>query len=356
MMQNSANFLILTEIGENFFGATRFLIWSSQVRKRTPLISREMGSFVFDESKIVGVSRPMREMLKFIQKVAKSDKPVLLLGETGTGKDLAARKVHELSDRRHEPFVAINCANFPSELFEAELFGYAKGAFTGAYREKQGLLEVARRGTVFLDEIGELSFPLQAKILRLIEEKEMRRIGETITREVFARFIFATNKDLRDEVRNGRFRKDLYFRISVVKFRIPPLRERKEDIPLLIAHFLERENIKNKTTKRIASGAIEKLLNYHFPGNIRELENIIERACVFSEGEEITAGDIHLDDDLTLYEKNSEITPDKLRETLESCRWNKTRAAHQIGKSRRQFYRLLEKYRMFDCIKRHFFV
>jgi len=290
--------------------------------------------------------------IEIMNRVAKSDKSVLILGETGTGKDFTAKKIHELSEKRNKPFIAINCANIPADLFEAELFGYARGSFTGAIKEKQGLLEIAKDGTIFLDEIGELSLYLQAKILRVIEEKELRRVGETAQRKILARFIFATNKELHEEVKLGRFRKDLYFRISVVKFLLPPLRKRKKEIPFLVQHILERENIRQKSNKKISPPALKKLMAYDFPGNIRELENIIERAYLLSGRSLIKSIDIKLDYELLGMGTSVSLTPEKLRLTLENCRWNKTRAAREVGKSRRHLYRLLEKHRMADYIKK----
>jgi transcriptional regulator with GAF, ATPase, and Fis domain len=299
-----------------------------------------------------GISFYLKDRTGIINRVANSDKSVLLLGETGTGKDFTAKKIHELSEKRSKPFVAISCANIPEELFEAELFGFARGSFTGAIREKPGLLEIAKDGTVFLDEIGELSSYLQAKILRVIEEKEIRRVGETIHRKILARFIFATNKELYEEVKRGRFRKDLYFRISVVKFYLPPLRERREEIPFLVNHILERENMKQKSKKEISPVALKKLMSYDFPGNIRELENIIERAYILSNKSQITDADIKLDFGLLGPRGSNHLTAEKLRTTLAECHWNKTRAAKEVGKSRRHFYRLLEKFRLADCIRR----
>ncbi len=287
-----------------------------------------------------------------MNKIAKSDKSVLILGETGTGKDLTARKLHQVSSRQEKPFIAINCANIPEDLFEAELFGYARGAFTGAVRQKAGLLEIAQEGTVFIDEIGDLSLALQAKMLRMLEEKRLRRIGETFLRKINVRFIFATNKNLQQEVNRGKFRKDLYYRIYVIKLYLPPLRERREDIPLLIEHILTKEN--NRVKKEVSREALNKLMVYDFPGNIRELENIIERASILSDNDRITAKDIVFDYEYEISpEKDWQITPWKLRKTLEKCRWNKTKAAVEIGKSRRQFYRLLEKYQMTDCIRKN---
>lgn len=315
-----------------------------------------MSSRDIQETQIVGESIIIKEILQYIKKVAKSEKNVLIFGETGTGKDLIARRIHELSQRKYKSFVAINCANIPEQLFEAELFGYVRGSFTGAIREKVGLLEVAEKGTVLLDEIGDLSLYLQAKILRLIDNKELRRIGETVIRNIDIRFIFATNKDLYEEVNKGRFRRDLYYRISVVRFYIPPLRDRKVDVPLLVNYFLKKEERLRHCKKGILIKALRKLMKYNFPGNIRELENIIERAFVFAEGEMITERDIKFDQELPARRREQKMSPEELRSILEKCRWNKTKAACEIGKSRRQFYRLLEKYKMTDCIRRNFSV
>jgi DNA-binding NtrC family response regulator len=296
-----------------------------------------------------------REGAGVVAKAARCDKNVLILGETGTGKDVTARMVHELSGRREHPFVAVNCASLPDDLIEAELFGYSRGSFTGAVRDKEGLLEAAGGGTVFLDEIGELPFRLQAKILRMIDKRETRRIGETAIRTVAARFIFATNRDLEDEVRTGKFRRDLYFRINVVRIRLPSLRERREDIPCLVHRILERENERGRTRKDLSPEALGRLMTYDFPGNIRELENIIERAYVLCEDEIIRDEDLIFEGYSRTPEKDGLVTPETLRRILASCRWNKTKAAGEIGRSRRQLYRLLEKYRMEDCIRRIFF-
>ena len=312
-----------------------------------------MNNFTSSKTEIIGTSLVIKKELCSIHKAARTDKNVLILGETGTGKDLAARKIHELSERRNKPFVAINCTNIPEELFEAELFGYVRGSFTGAIKDKLGLLEDARNGTIFLDEIGDLSLNFQSKILRIIEKRELRRIGDTIIRKIFARFIFATNKNFQEEVRTGRFRKDLYYRINVVRFYIPPLKERKEDIPLLVNHILKKERKAGEPLKKIDQWAQKKLMAYDFPGNIRELENIIVRACLLSEKNIVTERDIKLDQELESCKKIVNITPEQLRQTLESCHWNKTKAAIIIGKSRRQLYRLLEKHQMADCIRRN---
>jgi len=299
---------------------------------------------------MVGSSPAMISVSRALSHAARYDKNVLILGETGTGKDLAARKIHELSSRGPHPFIAINCSNLPGDLFESELFGHARGAFTGAVHEKAGLLDVAGHGTVFLDEIGELALHLQAKILRLLDKKESRRLGGTQTKTVAVRFVFATNRDLIKKVQEGSFRSDLYYRISVIRIKIPALRERREDLPELVKHFVEIENRRNNTHKILAQDALEKLMFYDYPGNVRELENVLERSFVFSDHDLIRADDLRFDLEPGI--NLAESTPDVLARTLEQCHWNKTKAASKLGKSRRQLYRLLEKHDMRACIKK----
>jgi transcriptional regulator with PAS, ATPase and Fis domain len=299
---------------------------------------------------LIGSSPVMISVSRALGHAARYDKSVLLLGETGTGKDLAARKIHELSSRRAHPFVAINCSNLPEGLFESELFGHTRGAFTGAVHEKAGLLDIAGNGTVFLDEIGELPLHLQAKFLRLLDKKESRKLGGTQMKTVTARFVFATNRDLFENVLKGSFRSDLYYRISVIRIKIPALRERREDLPELVKHFIEIENCRNNTKKILARDALDKLISYDYPGNVRELGNILERSLVFSDHDLIRAEDLRFDLEPGIYPAES--TPGLLARTLEQCHWNKTRAASKLGKSRRQLYRLLEKHNMRGCIKK----
>lgn len=228
---------------------------------------------------IIGQSPQMKKVFELIWKASQVISNVLITGESGTGKELVAQAIHENSPRRHQPFVTISCAGLPETLIESELFGYRKGAFTGAVIDKVGYVETANRGTLFLDEIGELSANMQVKLLRLIQEKKYVPIGETRERSVDVRFILATNKDLEQEIIEGRFRYDLYYRINVISIPIPPLRERKEDIPLLANYFLEKySKAGGREIKRISSFALKILSEYHFPGNVRELENIIERS------------------------------------------------------------------------------
>ncbi len=234
----------------------------------------------------------MQKVYELAKKVAKTSSHVLILGESGTGKEVLARYIHFCSGRKG-PFVPVNCAAIPEELLEAELFGYEKGAFTGAVKSKPGKFELAHKGTLFLDEVGELSFKLQAKLLRVIQEKQVERLGGEVSINVDVRILSATNKNLEKEVKEGRFREDLYFRLNVIPIEIPPLRERKEDLKLLAQFFLkkicEREGIEEKN---ITAEVWEVLQNYHWPGNIRELQNLIERLVILTEGKEITLDDL----------------------------------------------------------------
>ncbi len=258
-------------------------------------ISKEAYSESLKDIEIIGESQILKTALDKLEKVAETDSSVLLLGESGTGKELFAKKLHFLSKRRDFPFLSINCASIPEKLLETELFGYEKGAFTGAYKTKRGKLEIAHQGTVFLDEIGDLPLELQPKLLKVLEEKSFERVGGTERISVDIRFVFATNKDLREEVKKGNFREDLFFRISVFPIEIPPLRERKEDIPLLIDYFIKKigEKIK-KRVKGISDDALVLLKEYDWYGNIRELQNTIERAIIVAKGDIIKREDIFL--------------------------------------------------------------
>jgi DNA-binding NtrC family response regulator len=238
-----------------------------------------------DFSEIVGKSKILKNTLTLISKIAKSDSTVLITGETGTGKELFANAIHQLSERKNSIFIKINCAAIPETLIESELFGYEKGAFTGANSSKFGKFEMANGGTIFLDEIGELPLLLQSKLLRVIQEKEVERLGSNKPVKIDVRVIAATNRNLEDEVKKGHFRSDLYYRLNVIPVNVPPLRERKEDIPLLINYFIEKLNRKTqKTINSISPTDLKQLMEYNWPGNIRELENIIERSHILSSG------------------------------------------------------------------------
>jgi two-component system response regulator PilR (NtrC family) len=233
--------------------------------------------------KIVGNSPPMMNIYNMIDQVAKTKTNILITGESGTGKELIAMAIHEESDRRTEPFMVINCSGIPETLMESELFGHKKGAFTGATQDKKGLFEVADKGTIFLDEIGELSIPIQVKLLRVVQERVFKAVGSNEDISVDIRFISATNKELEKEVIAGRFREDLFYRLNVIEIKLPPLRERKEDLRLLAQHFLEKYTKEmGKKIAKISSYAIDLLNKYDFPGNIRELENLIERSVALS--------------------------------------------------------------------------
>jgi two-component system response regulator HydG len=233
---------------------------------------------------LIGNSPGMEKVYRILAKVAFSTHPVLILGESGTGKELVARSIHENGPGRTRPFIPVDCSALAPTLIESELFGHVKGAFTGADRSKEGLLAAARGGTVFLDEIGELPLDLQAKLLRALQEKEVRPVGATHTVPISARVLAATNRDLIAMVAQGLFRKDLYFRLNVVNLKIPPLRERREDIPLLAEHYLERFERESGTTRHFSADALRLIADYDWPGNVRELQNAVERICTMSSG------------------------------------------------------------------------
>jgi len=243
---------------------------------------------------IIGESQVMRELSNLVRKVAQTSASVLILGESGTGKELVARAVHSLSPRNEKPFIAQFCGSIPDTLLESELFGYNKGAFTGAYNDKKGLFEVASDGTFFLDEIADISLSLQAKLLRVLENQEIIRLGDTRVRKVDVRIIAATNKDLGDMAREGKFREDLFYRLNVFPIILPPLRDRRDDIPLLIDNFLNK-----KTDKKISieNKTIKQLRDYHWPGNVRQLENILHRAVILCDGVKIGSEHILFEDD-----------------------------------------------------------
>jgi DNA-binding NtrC family response regulator len=240
---------------------------------------------------LIAQSPAMRRVLADVEKVAATESPVLIQGESGSGKELIARSIVARSERAGRPFLAVNCGAFQDELLESELFGHEKGAFTGAVAQKHGLFEVADGGTLFLDEVGEMSTAMQAKLLRVLEEGQIRRVGGTRVLKVNVRVLAATNKVLAQEVEAGRFRKDLFYRLNVLSLTLPPLCERSEDIPLLIAHFMGRQ-VGRRRPKRLSEEALALLTRYPWPGNVRELENLVERLMVFSEGEVIEAADL----------------------------------------------------------------
>jgi two-component system response regulator HydG len=255
------------------------------------MLRRDAGADV--DVEIVGESEPIERIFEKVGKVAPTESTLYIHGESGTGKELIAQAIHEKSERADGPFVKVNCASLAESLLESELFGHEKGAFTGAHERRLGRFELADGGTIFLDEIGDVSPNIQLKLLRVLQEHEIQRVGGEETISVDVRVITATNKDLETEVEEGRFREDLFYRLHIIPIEVPPLRDRKEDIPLLVDHFIEALSERTRSdVEGIAPDALEALKAYNWPGNVRELENSIEHAMVFAEGEEITIPDL----------------------------------------------------------------
>ena len=311
---------------------------------------------VFEE--LAGRTAAMRRIIELIRKVAPTDSTVLLLGESGSGKEVVAQTLHRLSPRKEKPFVAINCAALPEALLESELFGHVRGAFTGATDNKQGLFESADGGTLFLDEIGDMSPITQAKLLRVLQNGEVRRVGSTSTIRVNVRIIAATNRDLFDAVNRLAFREDLYYRLNVVQIRIPPLRERMDALPALINHFIARANVRyNKNVTAINNAASQYLSQYPYPGNVRELESIIAHSVIMADGTEITAQDLPdyvrhglvIRPALTYQQENTviplaEMEARHIRFALEMLKGNQSHAAKALGISRSTLWRKMKEY------------
>ena len=322
-------------------------------RDLSPLrqLSRELEER-YSFGQIIGKSKPMRELFALLENVAETDSTVLIYGESGTGKELVARALHYNGPRREGPFVAVNCAALPESLLESELFGYERGAFTGATRSKPGRFELADGGTLFLDEVGEMGPSVQAKLLRVLDRKEFERLGGTRTIRTDVRIIAATNRDLEADVASGRFRRDLFYRLNVVSIRLPPLRERKEDIPLLVEHFVRKFNERmGKKVKGVSPEAMRLLMDYDWPGNVRELENAIESAFVMGKGDLITPEDLP---EAVRGREGSAVPEGKglldegerraILEALERTGWRKGEAAKVLGVSRATLWRKMKKH------------
>jgi two-component system response regulator HydG len=317
------------------------------------VLYREQLGIRFDFSHIIGKSVKMRELFDMLATVAPTEATVLLLGESGTGKEIIANAIHQNSGRRERPYVKVNCAALPETLLESELFGHEKGAFTGAIEKKKGRFERADGGTIFLDEIGEMSLTTQTKILRVLQEREFEPVGGTKTMKVDVRIIAATNKKLEEEVKRGKFREDLYYRINVVPLTIPPLRERAEDIPLLAAHFLKLYGEKNKRMlKGFADGVLDALMQYAWPGNVRELENIIERTVIMSRGDTITFADLPpaiagaqgMTPQAPPAVSLKEMERETIIKTLQQTGGNRTKAAVLLGITRKTLQNKIKEY------------
>jgi len=306
-------------------------------------------------SEIIGASEAIRDVVELARRVADSDATVLVLGESGTGKELVAHEVHRASPRARKPFVAVNCSAIPEGLLESELFGHEKGAFTGAGRQKRGRFELAASGTIFLDEIGDMSPQLQAKLLRFLQDRTFNRVGGSVDITVDLRVVAATNRDLEAAVASGDFREDLFFRLNVVTIEIPPLRERKEDIPALVEHFLRLRAERGSKPKKMSPKAMHAVMNHDWPGNVRELENAVHRAVVLSRGETIfpehlpaklRPADSAGSEDEPAGTTIREMERDIIVRTLAQTSGNRTHAAKILGISRRTLQNKIKEYKI----------
>jgi DNA-binding NtrC family response regulator len=324
-------------------------------------LKRQLGER-FQFSNVIGKSKKMQDVLELVESVAASDANILIQGENGTGKELIANAIHYNSKRAKGPFIKINCAAIPKDLIESELFGYKKGAFTGANADKEGLFEMAEGGSLLLDEIGEMPSYLQTKLLRVLQEREYRPIGSDRIVRVDFRLICATNIDLDAALRDGKLREDLYFRINTIALRVPPLRERTEDIPLLCEHFLEKYRQRHQRNIRaIAPAAYHVLIRHRWPGNVRELENVIERGVLVAKGSEITVADLpeSMRSDQTTtaefvippHRTLAEIEKMAILQTLQRTNWNKQEAAQILGLYRPTLYSKMKKHEIQDAGK-----
>ena len=329
------------------------VIREAALRREVSRLRREVRK-EYSFYQILGKSKSIQAVFDLIRRVADSPTNVLITGESGTGKELVAKAIHYNSDRKDAPFIPVNCAAIPEQLLESELFGHMRGAFTDAKMDKRGLFEEAQKGTLFLDEISELPLMLQAKILRAIQEKEIRRVGATKPISVDVRIIAATNLNLGEEVKSRRFREDLYYRLNVIELKLPPLRERREDIPLLVEAFLKKcGEVRGKEVKGVGEAALAMLMDYAWPGNVRELENVIERAVTLSRGDKISPDDLPaavqgargdrrvLDEAAERTLPLHELEKEYIKKVLEKTGGNKYQAAHALGIDRKTLYRKL---------------
>ena len=316
---------------------------------------------------IIGCSQRMQAVFDLVDKVADSDSTILITGETGTGKGLVAKAIHQYSKRSNKPFISINCGAIPENLLESELFGHVRGAFTGATVSKSGKFELAHGGTIFLDEIGDMSPDLQVKVLKVLEEGEFEQVGGAKTIKVDVRVIAATHRDLPEEVKKGNFREDLFYRLYVIPIGLPALRDRRSDIPYLISYFIKIYNNKNnKSLEGISDNALEVLMNYGWPGNVRELRNVIERLVVLSGSGQISAKDLPkelraangyqatqsievTDDGICLNSAVTEFEKDLILQSLEKTKWVKNKAAKLLQLNRTTLVEKIKRHRIQQC-------
>jgi len=330
-----------------------------KARQEIEEISRKLGD-VHRLDNIIGRSRVMQAVFAAIRAASASEVTVLIQGQSGTGKELVAGAIHYNGNRSAHPLVTVNCSALTESLLESELFGHAKGAFTGAIRDRKGRFEEAAGGAVFLDEIGEISPFIQVKLLRVLQEREIERVGESKRRQIDIRIIAATNKDLLEMVRNGEFRQDLYYRLKVFPIEVPPLKLRKEDIPLLASHFIEKQNAKTgKNIEGLSQSALRLFMDYHWPGNVRELENAIEHAFVLCNQQTIDVFDLPVElrraqynpapsstppETAASYKRRGKLTKPLLESLLADCDWNKAEVARRVGLSRTAIWKYMKKW------------
>lgn len=330
-------------------------LWESyaEVEKEKEILKRELkGKYSIEN--VIGQSDRMQEVFEAVHRVSPSKATVLMRGESGTGKELIAKAIHYMSPRSKGPFVKFNCASIPEGLLESELFGHEKGAFTGAVASRSGKFELANKGTIFLDEIGDLPIALQPKILRVLQEKEFEKVGSEKTVKVDVRIIAATSRNLENLVSHGRYREDLYYRLNVIPLFLPPLRERGEDIPILIDYFLKKFNEENNRSVSLDKGALQVFLNYNWPGNVRELENTLERLVIMSGSDRISASDLPVSLSIkqvkspgraaSLTANVEEIEKSNILDALEKTGWVQAKAAKMLGITPRQIGYKIKKY------------
>jgi two-component system response regulator AtoC len=332
-----------------------------RLRRANEMLRRDVQRAIGDRP-IVAASAPMIELLEIMERAAGFKTTVLLTGESGTGKEVLARAIHAQSPRRGEAFVAVNCAAIPENLLESELFGHTKGAFTGADRSRRGLFVEANHGTLFLDEIGELTTALQAKLLRVLQEEEVRPVGESKSRQIDVRVVAATARNMETSVASGEFREDLFYRLNVVRLDVPPLRERRKDIPLLVDHFFARScETLGKSLHTVNDEALERLVAYHWPGNARDLENVIERAVILANGDRITLRELPENvvsppqlaeadarPDFGLKRARKTLEADLIRRALRTTSGNRTHAARLLEISHRALLYKIKEYAIRD--------